>query len=79
VAEDLNRYLEGALDAQDRRRFEVHITSCAHCRDAVHEMELTLAVLGSLDPEQLPSSITSAPEQVAPVKDHARGPAGRNA
>jgi predicted anti-sigma-YlaC factor YlaD len=79
VAEDLTRYLDGEIDAQDRRRVEVHITSCAHCRDAVREMELTLAVLGWLDPEQLPSSITSAPEQVAAVKHEAGDPAGRNA
>jgi anti-sigma factor RsiW len=46
-------YLEGALAADDRARFEAHLDGCPHCREYLREMRITIAALGRVEPEAL--------------------------
>lgn len=46
-------YLEGALPARDRTRFEAHIAECPHCTEYLEQMRRTLEVLGRIEPEEL--------------------------
>jgi len=49
LVELVSDYLEGALPAAERRRFEQHLDDCPLCLDYVDQMRTTLAVLGHLD------------------------------
>jgi len=51
VVELVSDYLEGALDARDRARFEAHLTRCDGCTAYLEQMRLTLRLTGRLDPE----------------------------
>jgi anti-sigma factor RsiW len=46
-------YLEGALGAADRSRFEAHLAACPHCREYLDQMRATIAALGRIQPESL--------------------------
>jgi len=43
-------YLEGALSASRRARFERHLGECDGCEEYLREMQLTVALLGRLEP-----------------------------
>ncbi len=53
VVELVSDYLEGALDAGDRARFEAHLTACDGCSAYLDQMRGTLRLAGSLTPEAL--------------------------
>jgi len=46
-------YLEGALTADERARFETHLADCPHCREYLRQMRVTIAALGRVEPESL--------------------------
>jgi anti-sigma factor RsiW len=46
-------YLEGALTRRDRRRFERHLASCPNCTAYLAQMRLTIAMTGSVQPDEL--------------------------
>jgi anti-sigma factor RsiW len=46
-------YLEGALPAKDRARFEAHLAACPHCRRYLEQIRTTVAALGHIEPESL--------------------------
>ena len=46
-------YLEGALTAAERARFEAHLSDCPHCREYLREMRVTIAAMGRVEPEAL--------------------------
>jgi anti-sigma factor RsiW len=46
-------YLEGALSAEDRRRFEEHVRSCDGCTMYVEQLGQTLRLLGRITPDDL--------------------------
>ena len=46
-------YLEGALGAEDRLRFDRHIAICPPCRSYLAQMRATLAVAGELTEESI--------------------------
>ncbi len=46
-------YLEGALTAEDRARFESHLAGCPHCTEYLREMRVTIAAVGRVEPEAL--------------------------
>jgi anti-sigma factor RsiW len=46
-------YLENALSRADRRRFETHLAACPHCTEYLAQMRQTIALTGSLTPEEL--------------------------
>jgi anti-sigma factor RsiW len=53
VVELVTDYLDGALDAGDRGRFEAHLGACPHCTAYLEQMRLTLAVAGRIEPAAL--------------------------
>ena len=46
-------YLEGALTADQRARFEAHLAGCPHCSEYLREMRVTIAAVGRVAPESL--------------------------
>ena len=46
-------YLEGALPAAGRRRFERHLADCPHCTEYLAQMRETISLTGRLAPEDL--------------------------
>lgn len=53
VVELVTDYLEGALSAADRRRFEDHLSGCDHCTEFLQQFRTTIAVAGRLATEDL--------------------------
>jgi anti-sigma factor RsiW len=50
-------YLEAALPPAKRSAFERHLAQCEACTAYLRQMELTVATLGRLEPEQLPPEV----------------------
>ena len=46
-------YLEGALSARDRERFEAHLADCPHCADYLAQMRITIETVGRIEPDSL--------------------------
>ena len=46
-------YLEGALTARQRRRFEAHLAACVHCPEYLAQMRATIALAGTIRPDDL--------------------------
>jgi len=53
LVEVVTDYLEGALAAFDRRRFEAHVEDCDACREYLDQMRRTIAVVGRVGAEDL--------------------------
>jgi anti-sigma factor RsiW len=53
VVELVTDYLEGALAAADRRRFEAHLAGCPNCTEYLAQMRETIRLAGRLAPEDL--------------------------
>ena len=53
LVELVTDYLEGALSAEDRRRFEEHLSSCDGCTMYVEQLGQTLELLGRITPDDL--------------------------
>ena len=51
VVEIVSEYLEGALSAQDRARFEAHLAGCAGCTTYVEQMR---EIVREVAEEQVP-------------------------
>jgi anti-sigma factor RsiW len=51
VVELVTDYLEEAMPARDRRRFERHLRNCPGCTRYVHQVRLTADALGHVHPE----------------------------
>jgi anti-sigma factor RsiW len=56
LVEVITEYLEGALDAVDRRRFEEHLATCPGCRNYLEQMRTTIRLTGMLRSESLSPS-----------------------
>lgn len=54
LVELVTDYLEGAMDAHDRLRFEDHIAVCPPCRAHLQQMRDTIRMLGQLTEENMP-------------------------
>ncbi len=52
-------YLEGALSWRDRRRLERHLASCEACSAYLDQMKVTIALTGSVTPEDVSSEALS--------------------
>ncbi len=46
-------YLEGALSARERRRFERHLAACPNCRRYIEQIRLTIAIAGTFESDEL--------------------------
>ena len=53
LVEVITEYLEGTLDAVERRRFEQHLSTCPGCRSYLEQMRTTIRLTGMLRPETL--------------------------
>jgi anti-sigma factor RsiW len=53
LVELVTDYLEGALDAGERARFEAHIAVCHGCTAYVQQLRAAIAVTGRLAPQGL--------------------------
>jgi anti-sigma factor RsiW len=53
LVEVITDYLEGALPAPERARFERHIAGCDGCDAYLDQMRQTIGALGRLPPESL--------------------------
>ena len=51
LVELVTDYLEGALSAEDRARFEEHIGGCDGCRVYVEQLRQTIELTGRLAPD----------------------------
>jgi predicted anti-sigma-YlaC factor YlaD len=54
VVEIVSDYLEGALSAEDRARFDAHVSACEGCTSYVEQMRETIRLTGMLTEEQVP-------------------------
>lgn len=54
LAELVTDYLEGALPAAERLRFEAHLAICTGCRHYLEQMRQTISLLGQLTEESIP-------------------------
>jgi anti-sigma factor RsiW len=57
VVELMTDYLDGALSAADRSRFEEHIAGCDGCTAYLAELRTTRRVLGKLAEEPIPAGV----------------------
>ena len=53
LVEVVTDYLEGALDADDRARFDAHLAACEGCTEYVLQIRRTIEVVGQVDAEAL--------------------------
>jgi anti-sigma factor RsiW len=53
VVEMVTDYLEGALSAADRARFETHLAGCPHCTEYLAQIRETIRLAGRITPEDL--------------------------
>jgi anti-sigma factor RsiW len=57
VVELMTDYLDGALSAGDRARFEEHIAGCDGCRAYLAQLRTTREVVGRLAEEPVPKTV----------------------
>lgn len=57
LVELVTEYLEGALSAEDGRRFEAHIADCGICHTYLEQMRQTIRTLGKLSEECIPPDV----------------------
>jgi anti-sigma factor RsiW len=55
VVEIVTDYLEGALSAEDRERFDQHLTGCDGCTRYLEQMRETIRLSGMLTEDQVPA------------------------
>jgi len=57
VVELVTSYLDDALSAEDRERFEEHLVFCDGCQNYLAQMRETIAVTGRSQLEPLPAAL----------------------
>lgn len=57
VVELMTDYLDGALSAEDRARFEDHLNGCDGCRAYLAQLRATREVVGRLAEEPIPKAV----------------------
>jgi anti-sigma factor RsiW len=55
LVELVTAYLEGALSAEERARFEEHVSGCRACQVYVEQMRTTIRLAGRLTPDAIPA------------------------
>ena len=55
MVELVTDYLEGAMAAPDRVRFEEHLALCEGCETYVEQMRTTIRVAGTLREDEVPA------------------------
>ena len=54
LVELITDYLEGALPAAERDRFDAHLAGCHGCRAALRQVRQTIRITGRLTEDALP-------------------------
>jgi len=57
VVELMTDYLDGALAAEDRARFEAHMAGCDGCQAYLAQMKATRKVVGKLAEASVPRTV----------------------
>jgi len=57
VVELMTDYMEGALTAAERDRFETHIAGCDGCREYLAQMRTTASLVGKLAALPVPTDL----------------------
>jgi anti-sigma factor RsiW len=57
VVELMTDYLEGALSAVDRARFEQHIAGCDGCTAYLAQLRMARRIMGKLADEPVPAAV----------------------
>jgi predicted anti-sigma-YlaC factor YlaD len=57
IVELVTAYLEHALEAVDRERFEEHLVFCDGCSTYLDQLRATIAATGRLKPVELPAEL----------------------
>ena len=57
--QELNDYLDEAVDVQLRRRIEAHITECPNCFVILDTTKRTIQVYKGMQPQTLPDEVHS--------------------
>jgi anti-sigma factor RsiW len=60
LVELVTDYLEDALPAAERARFDSHLDECDRCLTYLHQLRTTLDLLGRLLPEDLGAGVERA-------------------
>jgi anti-sigma factor RsiW len=53
----MTEYLEGALSAEERARFEAHIAGCDGCREYLAQLRRTIELTGRVEEEPVPAGL----------------------
>jgi predicted anti-sigma-YlaC factor YlaD len=53
IVELVTEYLEGTMDAELRRAFDEHLSKCTGCTNYLKQMEATIRLTGTIQPEAL--------------------------
>jgi anti-sigma factor RsiW len=59
IQKNLSSYLEELLSSEEKKLVEGHLSSCAHCRAELAELQKTKDLLGSLDDVEPPPWLTA--------------------
>lgn len=57
VTEVATAYAEGQLDLDTRQGFELHLATCAGCQTWVEQLEITVRLVRSLPPPEIPAGL----------------------
>ena len=60
LVELVTDYLEGALPADERERFEQHVAGCTGCNEYLAQMRRTIELTGTLSPAALTAEVEQA-------------------
>jgi len=60
VVELVTDYLEDALSASERRRFDEHLSTCPYCQIYLDQMRQTIRTVGHLPEEAVPPAALEA-------------------
>jgi anti-sigma factor RsiW len=60
LVELVTEYLEAALPARERERFEAHLAHCPECRDHLDDVRTVVGLAGRLTEEALPPAAEEA-------------------
>jgi anti-sigma factor RsiW len=53
LVEIVTDYLEGAMEAHERARFEHHLTECDGCEEYLRRIRSVIRLAGNLEPETI--------------------------
>ncbi len=70
LVELVTEYLEGALPADDARRFERHLVACPPCREYLSQLRDTIGAVGALREDDVTPAATE--ELLAAFRDWKR-------